>query len=250
MFMISLLMVEQSMPSCFTISYGNWVIDEVATNDAANCSEFTGSLASGDVFRNSVCDTDSADDWTIVDACNMASIGILNPGLPSLPANNTLTSLQSEAPSIATCSFEVTVNDEEDPFCAKHDSLEYNIPGLPLTINGNTLCTEVNVSINTNYIVGDVNIKDLEGNYPDMGALRFKLISPEGTEVLLFEELCSGQADFDLGLDDDADDSVEDAPCGPLGFDQVYAPIEELKDFFGENALGVWTLEITSNSLK
>ena len=50
-----------------------------------------------------------------------------------------------------------------------------------------------------------------------MSALRFKLISPSGTEVLLFEELCAGDADFNLGLDDDADNSVNDAPCGPLG---------------------------------
>ncbi len=236
------------MVSCFTISYGNWVIDEVATNGAVACSNFAGTLGSGDVYRIAVCDTDSSEDWAIIDACNMASIGILNPGLPTLPANSTLSSLQSEAPSIATCSFEVTVNDEEDPFCAKHDTLDYNVPGLPLVINGNTACTNINVSITSSYIVGDVNIISLAGNYPDMGALRFKLISPTGTEVLLFEGLCAGEADFDLGLDDDATNSVIDAPCGLLGFGQDYAPVGLLKDFFGENALGIWTLEITSNS--
>lgn len=239
---------DASLAACYVISYGNQVFDQVATNGAMDCSGFSGVLDSGDIFRKMVCDTDTADDWALIDACNMASIGSLNPGLPQMPANSTLTSLQSEAPSIATCSFEVTVNDEEAPFCAKHDSLEYMVPGLPLVINDNSICTEINVSINTPYIVGDVNIVSLEGNYPDMGALRFKLISPSGTEVLLFEELCAGEADFDLGLDDDAVNPVANAACGPLGAGQVFTPFEMLKNFFGENALGIWTLEITSSS--
>ena len=49
----------------------------------------------------------------------------------------------------------------------------------------------MNVSITSSYIVGDVNITSLLGTYPDMGSLRFNLISPAGTEVLLFEGLCA-----------------------------------------------------------
>ncbi|MDX1407404.1 MAG: HYR domain-containing protein, partial [Saprospiraceae bacterium] len=100
----------------YQISVEGTVHDVVATNGYAASTGWTGSLAGGDVWRQLICDHDTADDWLVVNACMGASIGVLNPGLPVFADNGTTTGLQSQLPNIVECSFNVTVNDIELPF--------------------------------------------------------------------------------------------------------------------------------------
>ena len=93
--------------------------------------------------------------------------------------------------------------------------------------------------------VGQVNIVDIQATYGNAGALSMTLTSPEGTRILLFEDLCNGIQDVDVSLSDTTSTSVNLAPCGPLGHGGFYIPQEALSTFCGESAQGDWTLEVS-----
>ncbi len=228
----------------YYIGFMNNFIDAVAINGYIPTGfAWSGSIFGDDILRSSVCDTDSADDWFMATDCDAASFGILNDGLDILADNGTTTSLQSEAPSSANCSFTVTVLDTEAPYCAEYDTtaLMPAVSPLPIQSGG---CNMSVVNIPTNFLVGDVNVVGLNGTYPDMGELNFTLVSPSGTEVILFNNICAGTADYDISLDDDAANALSAITCGPLGAGGEFQPIEPLKNFFGEESIGDWTLEI------
>jgi subtilisin-like proprotein convertase family protein len=72
------------------------------------------------------------------------------------------------------------------------------------------------------------------------------LISPTGTRVQLFSHVGGSGDDFsDTTFDDSALQSIT---AGSAPFDDVFKPAEPLSAFNGENASGVWTLEITDSS--
>ncbi|MDV7402143.1 proprotein convertase P-domain-containing protein, partial [Arthrospira platensis SPKY1] len=79
-------------------------------------------------------------------------------------------------------------------------------------------------------------------------ALRVYLISPHGTKIALFENICVGQPDVDITLDETIvwipAPSVVNALCNPLGQEGIYRPMDSFKAFCGEEAGGDWTLEI------
>jgi len=92
--------------------------------------------------------------------------------------------------------------------------------------------------------VGDVNLIDFIATIADAGAVELLLESPEGTEILLFNDLCNGTADIDLSLDDQAPGSVASTGCQPLGNGAAYKPQEAFKAFVGEEAAGDWILSL------
>jgi len=228
----------------YYIGFMNNFIDAVAINGYIPTGfTWTGSIFGDDILRSSICDTDSADDWYGVTGCDAGSFGVLNDGLDILADNGSTTSLQSEAPSSSSCSFTVTIDDTEAPYCAEYDTtaLMPAVSPLPIQSGG---CNVSLVNIPTNFQVGDVNVVGLNGTYPDMGELTFTLVSPAGTEVILFNNLCAATADFDITLDDDSANALTGVTCGPLGAGGDFQPIQPLKTFFGEDAIGDWTLEV------
>ena len=228
----------------YYISYMNNFIDAVSINGYISPNyTFTGSIFGDNIVRSSICDTDSSDDWFATTGCDAGSFGFLNPGLDILPDNGTTTSLQSEAPSTASCSFTVTIDDTEAPYCAEYDTTAIAATDVPLPLMQGA-CTSSTITIGTSFQVGDVNVVDLVGTYADMGGVTATLVSPAGTEVVLFSNLCSMTADFDITLDDASLNSQAGITCAPLGGGMDFQPIEALKKFFGEEAMGDWSLEV------
>jgi subtilisin-like proprotein convertase family protein len=220
---------------CFT--FIERVIDEATIND----------LVDGEVIlRKNVCDNNLQTDFVPATPCDPGSFGLLNPGLPTMTPNGTTTALQNYAPSIDECTFKVTVNDREAPTCIKHDSITIANTMVPVNIAANA-CMVSTVTMASG-LVHDVNIHDLQITIPNAGAITAYLSSPAGTRIKLFDGICSGQPNVDVTLDETIvwtpAPSIVNALCNPLGRAAIYRPEESFKAFYGENAGGLWTLEI------
>lgn len=113
---------------------------------------------------------------------------------------------------------------------------------VPKTIpsSGTPTITSV-LEITTGGMITDVNVVDLEGTHSWLGNLRFTLTSPEGTEVVLIDQWCVWQDNFNIHLDDEVGPGLP--PC-PYNNGQTYRPEEDLSAFDGEDAQGTWTLTI------
>ena len=82
----------------------------------------------------------------------------------------------------------------------------YLLNDLPKNITGSSTPTiESKININNGGIVSDVNINQIKGYHEFFGELEAKLISPQGTEVILFKNKCGNyNGYFNFGIDDDA----------------------------------------------
>ena len=88
--------------------------------------------------------------------------------------------------------------------------------------------------------VDSVRVVGLQGTHTYVSDLRFTLISPDGTEVVVMDQACTSDDDFSLDLADAASHAI---PCPPT--DQgLYLPSESLAVFRGESAAGPWTLRL------
>ena len=222
----------EGVEATYEFSFLDRVIDSATIN--------TGLLNGIGIIRVDAFDNDDQSDWEVVSPCNPGSYGTYNPQLPVFIDNGTSTGLQSQAPSVATCSFNVTVTDIQAPQCASQDTMSNTVTNLILDGSG---CTTSIINVGPG-LVGDVEIVGLLATIDNAGAFHASLTSPEGTEIILFGGLCDGFADIDLSLDDLAVTSVLAVSCSPLGNGNSYRPIESFKTFFGEPSGGDWTLNI------
>ncbi len=88
-------------------------------------------------------------------------------------------------------------------------------------------------------------VSNVTGVHTWMGDLVVTLIAPDGvTSAILWNRECGNNDDFNLSLSDNATQSVEEAPCNPLGQGGAYIPAEPLSVFSGLPIAGVWTLRI------
>ena len=217
------------------------VIDEVLIND-----EVVGEV----ILRKNVCDHNEQSDFIPATPCDPGSFDLLNPGLPTMTPNGTQTALQNYAPSTDECSFTVTIIDLEEPTCIKHDSITVANTMVPQNLNAfECLTSEI---IMPQGIVHDVNIHDLVLDIPDAGAITAYLNSPEGTRIRLFNNVCAGEPDVNVTLDNTIiwapSPKIEDALCDPLGQGLIYSPEETFKAFFGQQGGGAWILEMYSDN--
>ena len=228
------------IPAGQTATYSILFLDRVLDAITVN----SGLLIGTDFYRYSVVDTDTQADFKVADLCHTGSYGLWNPQLPVFVDNGTTTSLQSEDPSTASCTFMVVVKDIEAPSCAMHDSLNFTQTNITLNT---TSCIMSSVVVGPG-IVSDVNINDLVVAIGNAGAIQAYLTSPSGTQIKLFGNLCEGTANVNVSMDDEAATSIANAPCGPLGQAGTYKPFEPLKKFFGEPSGGTWKLSIYLDS--
>lgn len=111
----------------------------------------------------------------------------------------------------------------------------------PINISGTGLPTiESQISIQEEGIISDINIPFLKANYQPVNSLRISLISPQGTEVILFDENCGNTVNISMGFDDDAPQAITCPPDDGI----VFRPVESLSTFIGEPTAGVWTLRV------
>ncbi len=136
------------------------------------------------------------------------------------------------SPYSATFSFETSS-------CAIYTSTD-----IPVTISSSgspTVTSTVNVG--STDIITDVNVVQLQGDHTYISDLTFTLTSPTGTNVILIDNICSTEDDFDIAFDDASANGYGTIPCPPVG-GSVYQPNEVLSAFNGETANGTWTLTI------
>ncbi len=126
---------------------------------------------------------------------------------------------------------------------------EFASTDVPVTISDGAPPTSavstVEINIVDDLIISDVNVKNLVGDHSYLGDLTLTLISPGGTEVVLFSNICGNLKNFDLNFDDESNESTVPCPATDGG---TYQPEGNLSDYLGENARGVWTLRIEDNA--
>ncbi|MEM6773057.1 MAG: proprotein convertase P-domain-containing protein, partial [Bacteroidota bacterium] len=89
--------------------------------------------------------------------------------------------------------------------------------------------------------INDLNIPNVNIRYNFASKVKVTLVSPAGTEVILYNENCFGSTNrVDLGFDDDAPVSVA---CPPDD-QRVFIPEGSLADFNGEDTFGEWVLKV------
>jgi subtilisin-like proprotein convertase family protein len=119
---------------------------------------------------------------------------------------------------------------------------------LPKVISGGSTPTvESKITVNGGGTISDVNIIQLKGFHEFFRDLQATLISPQGTQVILFKDKCANyNGSFNLGLDDAAPGAF---PCPPANNGLFYNAQNPLAPFNGENSTGVWTLRVKDNTI-
>ena len=114
------------------------------------------------------------------------------------------------------------------------DNVPINIPfqGTPVI--------ESTITVLTDGVINDLNVASFVGNHDLVKHLDVSLISPAGTEVLLFSDLCGNTTTWNFGMDDEA---PFDIPCPPIT-QQVHKPQNPLSVFNGESTMGTWILRL------
>ena len=90
--------------------------------------------------------------------------------------------------------------------------------------------------------ITDLDVLDLEGTHPDIDELTFALQSPAGPQVTLIPRMCTGGANFDKDLNDEAAGALA---C-PLSDGAVQRPYNALSAFDLPTNAGTWVLRITN----
>jgi hypothetical protein len=239
---------DLTAPVSYTIGFLDHFIDGLSLHGFHSAFfEWNGILQGNRYSRIRICDTDSAEDWRFNDDCFVSPLGVLNGYLSPFvfPWNGSFTTLQSRAPSYRECSVNIIVEDVEPPLC--RDRVVHSLEGDPISIEPGK-CNQSLVQVNDDFPLSRVRVKGLKGNFDPMFELAAKLVSPSGTEVLLFENICGNSANFNIGFDDDSPESLQNVVCSPAGNGRSYQPLHPLKGLAGERSLGTWRLELYSSS--
>ena len=112
---------------------------------------------------------------------------------------------------------------------------------LPINISGTGLPTvESTIEVTETGIISDINIPFLKANYQPVKSLKISLISPIGTEVVLYDQTCGNTVNMSIGFDDEAPSEITCPPDDGI----VFKPIDSLSAFIGEPTAGTWTLRV------
>ncbi len=101
--------------------------------------------------------------------------------------------------------------------------------------------TSTTINVSDNNIINDVNI-NLNIAHTYIQDLIIKVISPSGTEVVLYNQNCGSQDNIIATFDDDGNNLNCSSIQGHI------KPVGNLSDFYGENANGTWTLWVSDNA--
>jgi hypothetical protein len=121
------------------------------------------------------------------------------------------------------------------------DCAPYLAGDTPVNISGTgTPTVESTIFVPTEGIISDLNVPLIWGNYQPVNSLRLTLISPAGTEVVLFDQNCGNTLNMRIGFDDEAPSAIICPPSTGI----VYQPVQPLSAFDGENTFGTWKLRV------
>ncbi len=112
---------------------------------------------------------------------------------------------------------------------------------LPLNISQSGSPTiEATIPVTSNGEVADVVVSKIKGLHDKVSDIAGILVSPAGTEVILWEEKCGNSSNYNVGFNDDAANTIQ---C-PMNSGTSFKPDVPLATFAGEEAQGVWVLRI------
>lgn len=110
-----------------------------------------------------------------------------------------------------------------------------------MTANG-TPTLESQINVLGGGPIKNMEVRRLRGYHEFFKDLDVRLISPQGTEVVLWSARCGNfNGFFNLRLNDDAPSGF---PCPPPNTGLAYRPQEPLAAFTNQNSTGVWTLRV------
>jgi subtilisin-like proprotein convertase family protein len=104
-----------------------------------------------------------------------------------------------------------------------------------------TVTSTVNVPVD--YVITDVNIKDIKVYHTYVSDLNFSIQSPATTNLQVIASACGSENNLYLTLDDEAANDATTWPCPPVD-GLAYKPEVLLSGFDGQSTLGAWTLTV------
>ena len=97
------------------------------------------------------------------------------------------------------------------------------------------------ISVQENRPIIDLNLSDISGTHSNVGELIFVFIDQSGNADVLLRNICNGNQDFDITLDNEAASS--NYPCPPTD-GQNYLPFSSFDNVYGSMSRGDYTLII------
>lgn len=158
-----------------------------------------------------------------------------------------------QIPDLECASYEVACSENPLPGTLVNGVINFDFaPGVPVTA-GTPAIADMDVSSPADDIQ-DLNVY-LDIPHSWIGDMTASLTSPEGTTIMLFDNIggpgfgCAGN-DLDVTFDDEAaatyadlDGTCNNAPAAQ----GTFQPLEALSAFDGQNPNGTWTLEVIDN---
>lgn len=118
---------------------------------------------------------------------------------------------------------------------------------VPKNISANSTVTiESKITVPAGGTVSDVNITKIQGHHDFFKDLEMHLISPAGTDVLLFKDKCPNSTNFNFGFDDSQAGPFN---CPPPNNGTLYKPVEALSQFNNQASGGNWILRVKDNQI-
>ncbi|MFN0175242.1 MAG: reprolysin-like metallopeptidase [Saprospiraceae bacterium] len=119
---------------------------------------------------------------------------------------------------------------------------------LPKNVSANgTPTVESKINLLAGGQISDVNVMKVQGFHDYFSDLEVHIISPAGTDVLLWKTRCSSSnGPFNIRFDDGA---AAVFACPPPNNNAASKPNGLLSSFNGENAAGEWTLRLKDNQV-
>lgn len=96
--------------------------------------------------------------------------------------------------------------------------------------------------------VTSVKVVALSGTHDWINDVIVSLMSPQGTEVKLLENICNTEDNFNISFDDASSNPYDTLPCPPTD-SATYQPKEFLATFGGERSKGPWRLLVRDSRM-
>ena len=115
---------------------------------------------------------------------------------------------------------------------------------VPVAISSSSTPTVTStLTIGASGTIDDINLQNLNISHTWINDLIITLTSPDGTDVVLINQICNSENNILTNLDDEASSPYSALPCPPTN-NGTYQPFSPLSAFDGEDVNGTWTLTI------
>lgn len=123
------------------------------------------------------------------------------------------------------------------------DCLSFVANDLPKNISANgTPTIESQITVVQGGIISDIVLKNVSGYHEYFKDLEAHLISPQGTDILLWKDRCANfNGSFSMGFSDQSPNSF---PCPPPANGAINRSSFPLSPIIGQNSTGVWKFQI------